>query len=101
LKTLVALERKKTSHNKFRIGIKTNYLKVMRNLHENSLSLLVRGGGVNIFATTAIQLNVLYLLYFIIYDKNNKYLRIFIINHKNTINIIYFVGLLWWQTNIL
>jgi hypothetical protein len=29
-----------------------------------------------------------------IYDKTNKYLRIFIINHKNTINIIYLVGLL-------
>jgi hypothetical protein len=29
-----------------------------------------------------------------IYDKNNKYLRIFIINHKNTLNIIYLVGLL-------
>jgi hypothetical protein len=27
-------------------------------------------------------------------DKNNKYLRIFIINHKNTINIIYLVRLL-------
>jgi hypothetical protein len=26
-----------------------------------------------------------------IYDKNNKYLRSFIINHKNTINTIYLV----------
>ena len=27
-------------------------------------------------------------------DKNNKYLHIFIINHKNTINIIYLLGLI-------
>jgi hypothetical protein len=37
------------------------------------------------------QLNILYLLYFMIQYKNNKYLRIFIINHNNTINIIYLV----------
>ena len=43
LKTLLALERKKTSHNKFRIGIKTNHLKVTRNLRENSSWLLDRG----------------------------------------------------------
>jgi hypothetical protein len=29
-----------------------------------------------------------------IYDKNNKYLRSFVINHKNTINAIYLVMLL-------
>jgi hypothetical protein len=29
-----------------------------------------------------------------IYDKNNKYLPSFIINHKNT---IYLVRLLWWR----
>ena len=28
--------KEKTSHNKFRIGIKTNHLKVTRNLRENS-----------------------------------------------------------------
>ena len=28
-----------------------------------------------------------------IYDKNNKYLRSFVINHKNTINTIYLVML--------
>ena len=32
-----------------------------------------------------------------IYDKNNKYLPSFIINHENTINTIYLVRLLWSQ----
>ena len=32
-----------------------------------------------------------------IYDKNNKYLPSFIINHENT---IYLVRLLWWRTNV-
>jgi hypothetical protein len=40
---------------------------------------------------------MLYLLYF--YDKNNKYLRSFVINHKNTINTIYLVMFLWLRTN--
>ena len=40
--------KEKTSHNKFRIGVKTNHLKVTRNLRENSSWLLDRGGA-NIF----------------------------------------------------
>jgi hypothetical protein len=35
-----------------------------------------------------------------IYDKNNKYLRSSVINHKNTINTIYLVMFLWWRTNV-
>jgi hypothetical protein len=35
-----------------------------------------------------------------IYDKNNKYLPSFIINHKNTINTIYLVRLLWRRTYV-
>jgi hypothetical protein len=38
--------KEKTSHNKFRIGIKTNNLKVMRNLRENSLWQLDRGARI-------------------------------------------------------
>ena len=61
--------KEKTSHNKFRIGIKTNHLKVTRNLRENSST----GGGANIFTKRCsppqqfkFQLNILYLLYFMI-----------------------------------
>ena len=86
--------KEKTSHNKFRIGIKTNHLKVTRNLRENSST----GGGEyfheTLFATTAIQVSTKYVVFIVFYDlkikiKNNKYLRIFIINHKNAINLIY------------
>ena len=47
-----------------------------------------------LFATTAIQVSTKYIVFIVFYDlkikiKNNKYLRIFIINHKNAINIIY------------
>jgi hypothetical protein len=86
--------KEKTSHNKFRIGIKTNHLKVTRNLRENSST-----GEANIFTqrcapTTAIQVSTKYNVFIVFYDlkikiKNNKYLRIFITNHKNAINIIY------------
>ena len=68
LKTLVPLGRKKTSHNKFRIGIKTNHLKVTRNLRENSAWPLDRGG--RIFSRKVVRqqrpnlLDILYLLYF-------------------------------------
>jgi hypothetical protein len=33
-------------------------------------------------------------------EKNNKYLRSFVINHKNTINTIYLVMFLWWRTKV-
>ena len=36
--------KEKTSHNKFRIGIKPNNLKVTRNLRENTSWLFDRGG---------------------------------------------------------
>ena len=36
----------------------------------------------------------------IYHDKSNKYLPSFIINHKNTINTIYLVRLLWRRTNV-
>jgi hypothetical protein len=44
--------------------------------------------------TTAIQVSTKYIVFIVFYDlkkkiKSNKYLRIFIINHKNAINIIY------------
>jgi hypothetical protein len=87
--------KEKTSHNKFRIGIKTNHLKVTRNLRENSST-----GGGRIFSRNVfrhhsrIQVSTKYIVFIVFYDlkieiKNNKYLRIFIINHKNAINIIY------------
>jgi hypothetical protein len=77
--------------------IKTNNLKFTRNLRENSSWLLDRGGEYfheTLFAATAIQVSTKYIVFIVFYDlkikiKNNKYLRIFIINHKNTINIIY------------
>jgi hypothetical protein len=58
-----------------------------------------------LFATTAIKVSTKYIVFIVFYDlkikiKNNKYLRIFIINHKNTINIIYpdiQLGC-WWGT---
>ena len=70
LKILLALGRKKTSYNKFRIGIKTSHLKVTRNLRENSSWLLERGGGGEYFHETVrsppqqfkFQLNILYFM---------------------------------------
>ena len=35
-----------------------------------------------------------------IYDKNNKYLPSFIVNHKYTINKMYLVRLMWWVSEI-
>jgi hypothetical protein len=35
-----------------------------------------------------------------IYDKTTQIFIVFIINHKNTINTIYLVRLLWWRTNV-
>ena len=74
LKTLLALGRKKISHNKFRIGIKTNHLKVTRNLRENSSWLLDRGGG-GIFSRKVVRQqrpNWIYYIccIFMIYNKN-------------------------------
>jgi hypothetical protein len=35
-----------------------------------------------------------------IYDEITEKFIVFTINHKNTINITYLVGLLWWRTNV-
>jgi hypothetical protein len=64
---------------------------------QSSRKFLDRGGEYfheTLFATTAIQVSTKYIVFIVFYDlkikiKNNKYLRIFIINHKNAINIIY------------
>ena len=64
---------------------------------QSSRKFLDRGGKYfheTLFATTAIQVSTKYIVFIVFYDlkikiKNNKYLRIFIINHKNAINIIY------------
>ena len=103
LETLVALERKKPPITLVVSESKRSNLKVTCKFAKTPLGLHDRG-GVNIFkkrlfAPQASQIHYIYCI-FIIYDKNNKYLRIFIINHKNTKNIIYLVRLLWWRTNV-
>ena len=56
LKTLVPLGRKKPPiTNSCRIGIKTNHLKVTRNLRENSSWQLDRGGGARIFSRKVVR----------------------------------------------
>ena len=104
LETLVALERKKPPITLVVSESKSSNLKVTCKFAKTPGGLHDRGGGVNIFkkrffAPQASQIHYIYCI-FIIYDKNNKYLRIFIINHKNTKNIIYLVRLLWWRTNV-
>ena len=71
--TLVVLETNKVPITHLVSQLKTNNLKVTRNLREKSSGLLAAGGGggggLNIFtkrlfATTANQLKILYLLHF-------------------------------------
>ena len=69
-------------HNKFRIGIKTNHLKVTYNLRENSWWLLDRGGAniftKRLFATTAIQVSTKYIVFIVFYDLKIKTINIYV-----------------------
>jgi hypothetical protein len=47
------------------------------------------------------NLNYIFMIcIFMIYDKNTQIFIVFIINHKNTIYIMYLVKLLWWRLNV-
>jgi hypothetical protein len=94
LTTLVALGRKKTSRIPFRFKIKN---KSFESHAQSSRKLFVE-----YFHETFVRRHhsnltkyIVSHCIFMIYDKNNNYLRSFIINHKNTINIIHL-----WRTNV-
>jgi hypothetical protein len=98
IENIICSWEEKTSNNNCPVRIRRSNLKVTRKFAKTPRGLLDRGVNIfttRLFATTAKQLNVLYFCIFIIDDKTTQIFIVFIINHKNTINIMYLVRLLW------